>query len=101
MSQRIAEVILNVFWAALVVAKLERKGFLPRKLGGETASETARVATTLACFSLNPLFLRERHVEKAGHVFMSVRYKLLADAVIDHEEETVLVTGVGDEPGSI
>ena len=101
MSQRIAEVILNVFWAALVVTKLERKGFLPRKLGGEAASETASVATTLAFFSLNPLFLRERHVEEARHIFMSVRYKLLADAVIDHEEETVLITGLGYEPGSI
>lgn len=72
MSQCIAEVILNGVRAVLVVAKAERKGLLPWKLGGEAAGETACVATTLAGFSQNPLFVGERHIEEAGHVVMSV-----------------------------
>lgn len=100
MPQRIAEVIMNSFWVAPVVGKRERKGLLPWKLGGEAASETACVATALAMFSQNPLLFGERQIKEAAHVVMGVWYKRLGDAMIDHEEEAVLITRLGYETGS-
>lgn len=70
--------------------ELEGEGLLPGELGGEPPREAARVAAMLPELALRALLPGEGLEEEIVHVTMRVGYETRVDAVVGHEEKSML-----------